>query len=254
MMIKKLTIVLTVFIFIVSCNKNDGSPASPAEEFKAEINGAEWVADSVVAVRVIDYGPLPNTFEIYAYKNDGSRLFLKTFNDTNSVTAFKATLFNFSASINHAVSNAIHLIWQTASEDNLKSFVIEKSIDGNNFYDVATINASNKKNGDKYSYKDKLSLDEILLSKAIYYRLRMVDFDNSFQYSSITIANPSTPALYIFPSQDYSWGFNGKTTITAVDRNLKLVSGNFNFKCVNDTTGEQFAITNGSFKNLHYTE
>jgi hypothetical protein len=246
---------IILFFFAACNNKNSNVPAIPAPEFKAVINGNEWVADSVDVIHIADYGPLPNRFKINAYKNDGSKVFLFTNSDTNSVTIFSAILSSFTSSIDHPSSNAINLNWITTKEENLKDFVLEKSIDGNNFHDVATIPAKNYENGSSYFYNDKPVLNEILLANnSIFYRLKIVNTDDSFVYSSIISENPSTPALYVFPSQDYSWGFDGNTAITAVDEKLKLVSGSFNFKCVNDTTGKQFNITTGSFKNLHYTE
>ena len=251
-----LTFFFIASLFFTACNdKDSGTPTLPAAELKATINSNEWIADSIIAVDIIDYGPLPNSFEIWAYKKDGSSLLLRTNNDTNSVTILNVILSSFTSSIDHPESNAIMLSWTTIEEDSLQDFVLQKSIDGNIFNDVATIPAANKKNGSSYVYRDKPSLNDILLAdNAIYYRLKMEDINNSFKYSNILAANPSTPALYIFPSQDYSWGFNGKTTITAVDKKLKIVTGSFNFKCVNDTTGSQFSIANGSFKNIPYKE
>ncbi len=41
-------------------------------------------------------------------------------------------------------NNKPHLFWQTSNEINIKNFIIQRSIDGNNFVDIANVLATNK--------------------------------------------------------------------------------------------------------------
>ena len=93
-------------------------------EFKATINGNEWIADSVLAIHIADYGPLPNSFEIFAYKNDGSSLFLKTNNDTNSVTTLISFQVLFASMSFLIISTFINLFYRTSKH--LISLIILK--------------------------------------------------------------------------------------------------------------------------------
>ncbi|MEP7143351.1 MAG: T9SS type A sorting domain-containing protein [Ferruginibacter sp.] len=97
------------------------------------------------------------------------------------------------------LQNKIVLLqWQTASEQDLSGFVIERSADGNYFssidYVVATGNSSSKIN---YSTADKEPLQGVN-----FYRLKMVDKDGKIAYSkivSVTI-NDEIFSLNVFPS------------------------------------------------------
>lgn len=68
------------------------------------------------------------------------------------------------------------LVWNTVEENNLVSYVIEKSADGRNFTAVGTIKAAHLKS---YSFTDAQSANNS------YYRLKMVDQDGAYKYSYI---------------------------------------------------------------------
>ncbi len=79
---------------------------------------------------------------------------------------------------------SIRLDWETASEDNFKEFVIEKSSDGISFEEIGEVRSSQNMNGSVYDF-----LDEKPYNGINYYRLKMLDLDNSFEYSPIVKAN-----------------------------------------------------------------
>lgn len=70
------------------------------------------------------------------------------------------------------------LTWSVADEVNLSGYDLERSTDGTNFQWVATVAASGNPG---YSYKDY----QAPLSGLVYYRLKSVDVDGKYQYSSI---------------------------------------------------------------------
>jgi hypothetical protein len=76
----------------------------------------------------------------------------------------------------------IKLNWKTATEQNTKLFEIERSTDGVNFGKVGEVKASNIMNGASYSF-----IDDLPVSGYNYYRLKIVDEDRKYSYSTIVI-------------------------------------------------------------------
>ena len=85
------------------------------------------------------------------------------------------------------INNDITLYWKTASEQNSKSFQLERSYTGNDFKLVGSTKASGFSNSIKsYQYTDPDISQEIN-----YYRLKQIDEDGKFTYSKVVvIRNP----------------------------------------------------------------
>ena len=96
--------------------------------------------------------------------------------------------------------NTTILQWETANEVNTSHFEVERSIDGNNFRLIGTVEAAGNSTGTlKYSHVD----DKALLQSAtkLYYRLKQVDEDGSFTYSkTIIIALNSDYTVSMHPN------------------------------------------------------
>ncbi|MDW8209486.1 MAG: LamG-like jellyroll fold domain-containing protein [Cytophagales bacterium] len=90
-----------------------------------------------------------------------------------------AELIEFSA---QKVANQVWLKWQTASEINFDRFAIEKSYDGENFFTIAEVPGKGSQGG-RYSYLDSEP------RRLNYYRLRLIDRDDTFEYSRIISVN-----------------------------------------------------------------
>jgi hypothetical protein len=90
--------------------------------------------------------------------------------------------------------NQVTLKWTTENEINLKGFEIERSLDNsnsNNFKLVDFVKASEElKNRKEYSYEDK-SVFKQEFERTYYYRLKIVDKDNSFTYSKVISVIPT---------------------------------------------------------------
>jgi hypothetical protein len=86
------------------------------------------------------------------------------------------------------------LTWQTEEEINASHFELESSIDAQKFEKIADIKATG--DGSAYSFMDKNT------SNISYYRLKMVDKDDSFEYSkTITLIGKSKNTLtQIYPN------------------------------------------------------
>ncbi len=88
------------------------------------------------------------------------------------------TLLTFNGNL---VNNETHLNWRTASENNLKSYEIEKSMDGINFALLNVVAAKGNANTET-SYQ---AIDRYPYPGYSYYRLKMMDKDAGFTYSNI---------------------------------------------------------------------
>lgn len=77
----------------------------------------------------------------------------------------------------------VELNWQTASEENNKGFEIEKSMNGQDFVLLDFVKAApSSSTTNNYQYLDKTPF-----SGKIYYRLKQVDLDHSFEYSEVAV-------------------------------------------------------------------
>ncbi len=113
-------------------------------------------------------------------------------------------LTSFSANVNNGT---VVLNWQTATETNNSGFAVERSNDNKFFTKIGFVNGngtSTEKHN--YSYSDKN------VSGTVFYRLKQIDFDGTFAYSSTVEVSVETPASYGL-AQNYPNPFNPSTTI-----------------------------------------
>ncbi len=98
----------------------------------------------------------------------------------------------------YKTNDANNLLWKTAEEINFKEFILERSNDGRSFTTITTVTATGNSTGSNYSFTD----NTINTGTRYFYRLKMVNNDNSFTYSGIIIikANNSANSLIIYPN------------------------------------------------------
>lgn len=118
-------------------------------------------------------------------------------------------LTSFSASVSN---NGVNLKWSTASELNNRGFYIERS----NLKNSNEWNSINFTNGagsttetKQYSFIDKSPFQGLS-----YYRLKQVDYDGSFTYSSIVEVNNNAVVDNFILAQNYPNPFNPTTKIS----------------------------------------
>lgn len=73
----------------------------------------------------------------------------------------------------------IHLSWSSDSEENFSHYELERSKDGRTFEFAELIEASGRTQGGHYFFEDNQA------GLQNYYRLKMIDFDRSYEYSDI---------------------------------------------------------------------
>ncbi len=114
-------------------------------------------------------------------------------------------LISLSANI---INNNVQLSWQTATETNNRGFEIERSSDSKTFSKIGFVpgrGTTTEKSA--YSYADKNAAEGRL-----YYRLKQVDFDGTYEYSGAVEVNYTVPVEFSL-SQNYPNPFNPSTKI-----------------------------------------
>lgn len=119
--------------------------------------------------------------------------------------ALPIELSTFAVSV---TKNTVLLIWTTTSEINSSMFEVQRKSESSAWKKVGEVIAAGNSNSPKeYSYTDRN------LSSANYqYRLKMIDADGSYKYSSIVEAEIQLPKEYAI-SQNYPNPFNPSTKI-----------------------------------------
>jgi hypothetical protein len=98
-------------------------------------------------------------------------------------------------------SDGIDVEWTTATEENNEKFILQRSTDGLNWTEVTEVKgAGNSINAITYRYKD----NQVTFSGRYYYRLKQIDFDGAFTYSSpcaVDFSGADKPFVYLLRDQ-----------------------------------------------------
>jgi hypothetical protein len=111
-------------------------------------------------------------------------------NDPNTVAPDDSTMIDFCPGISLPVklisfkgnleNHTAKLTWQSAAEENITGYIIQRSYDGNDWTDVNEVPAANKPN--IYNYNDPLVNNPV----KIYYRLKIREMAG-YSYSGIVV-------------------------------------------------------------------
>ena len=79
----------------------------------------------------------------------------------------------------------IQLDWESATEINFSGYELQRSLDGDNFKAISWISGNGIPNQiNVYRYKD----EDIVFNQNLYYRLKQVDLDGTYEYSDVRVA------------------------------------------------------------------
>ena len=116
--------------------------------------------------------------------------------DMTYIAALPVELSSFEAKV---VDCSVRLDWVAQSEENFRAYVLERSFDGDQFDAITWVNSAGGTGTQAYIYLDKSSSSSIN-----YYRLKMIDLDGSFEYSSIIVVslpcNQIEREIQLFPN------------------------------------------------------
>lgn len=115
----------------------------------------------------------------------------------------------------------VMLLWTTASEQNNKEFIVERSADGTTFNDIGVIPGA----GTSLAPLDYAYKDDAPVSGIGYYRLRQIDHDGSWTWSDVVVAGPAggSSAVFITALGPGEWWVGGNGT--PLDWSLLDVAG-----------------------------
>lgn len=101
-----------------------------------------------------------------------------TFDDfrTNGTLALAPLPVTFTGFDAKKINNLVQLTWYVAGEENVARYEVERSSDGRRFARLSSVSVLGKSN---YQYTDAVS------NTTVYYRIKNVDNDGSFKYSTI---------------------------------------------------------------------
>ncbi|MBX2931935.1 MAG: hypothetical protein KF781_08330 [Chitinophagaceae bacterium] len=108
-----------------------------------------------------------------------------------SAIALPVTLKEFKAQVK---GNTVLLAWETITQQNSKYFEIEKSDNGQTFYNIGKVNVTRSATASQYSYTDE---NPSYFGKPVYYRLKVIDDDGSFAYSKIINVQLKANSIYV---------------------------------------------------------
>jgi hypothetical protein len=101
-------------------------------------------------------------------------------------------LLNFTALLS---DSKVNISWTTTNEINAGIFSVEKSVNGKDFKSIGTVEAKGGVSANNYSL-----VDERVVAGVSYYRLKMVDKDGSYKYSTIETVKTKSIGLSVYPN------------------------------------------------------
>jgi len=148
-------------------------------------------------------------------------------------SALPVTIFGIKA---YAKESGVQLEWSVGTEENVASYIVEKAINARDFATVATVAA---KNVSSYS-----TYDATPVAGVNYYRIKVLDKDGSFKYSSVLPVNISKTKAEIVIAPNPVKGGQLNLQIGGLEK------GNYSLRLYNDLGQEvfnsQLSTTGGS--------
>jgi hypothetical protein len=133
-----------------------------------------------------DFTQLTLTGSLTIHYNDGTPSIICDYINGiyNDPLPIELSIFN-----GHLMENDVFLTWSTESESENAGFEIERSFDGEVFERIAFENGA----GDSeeklwYSFID-YDVKNVALGKAVYYRLKQIDYDQTSWYSQVVVVD-----------------------------------------------------------------
>ncbi|MBE7173509.1 MAG: T9SS type A sorting domain-containing protein [Williamsia sp.] len=160
-------------------------------------------------------GTTPAAGEYFTGKADGIRIYNVALTPTQVGQLYNATLpVHLDAFSVTGNGGAALLKWTGQNETDFSRYEVERSNDGINFISLTQVSARAGTGGNDYSLSDAVTK-----GNTYYYRLKMVNKDGTFIYSSVvkyTVTDRQTISLYPNPVSDY-FAVKGAGDILQID-------------------------------------
>lgn len=144
-------------------------------------------------------------------------------------------LFNFSAKVEQG--NICTLKWTTSQETNAVKYSIQKSDDGRNFTDIASLKGT-LLTTNSYSYKDAIAKNG-----TFYYRIKAIELSGSITYSEIAqIKNESAIGFSIYPNPASSDEIKMNLSSKILPATIEIINAQGNSILVDKTSQSLYSI------------
>ncbi len=200
--------------------------------------GTNWLNEGGVSTGAISAGSVTS--------NSISTWSPFTLGSINNLSALPLQWLSLTGTINASKQAVINF---NVHENNVANYIIEKSIDGRAFFAIANLNSKGNSQNN-YQYVEALVLEGVK-----YYRIKQIDNNGSFSYSSIVkLANNDKRIFSVYPNPTQN-NINinnvalGKTlTITDVKGKIlqiqKIIANSFTLDISSYQSGVYFIKTN----------
>ena len=189
---------------------NNTVPAAPIKTYGGDPNNSVS-GFTFNASNAENTQPNNTTYYYYAIitEADGDKAVTAPIWYNRNETILPVSLLSFN-SVYSDRDKSVHLNWSTVQEVNSKSFIVERSADGQHFTDIGTVAASgNSQNVQQYQLTDRQPL-----AGTSYYRLRQVDADSRATFSRVVKINTDGKAvfaLYPNPAKSVAYLYSNST-------------------------------------------
>lgn len=189
----------------------------------AHFDGSDWAEIGSATTGDANSGTISGTTASFSPFTFG------TINSSNN--SLPVTWLNFEGKIKE---DQVELIWSTASETDNAGFIIEKSIDGKLWSEIGFVEGA----GTTSTTQDYRFIDE--LKSAKFYRLKQIDFDETYEYSDIVEIHSAEEFRVYYSNETSQLNIRSQK---AVDQTAQLTVYNIHGKLILDQT----LIIDGSF-------
>ncbi|QQS37601.1 MAG: PQQ-dependent sugar dehydrogenase [Ignavibacteriales bacterium] len=146
------------------------------------------------------------TYRVFAYNSTDNSGYSNQASEI--ITSVPVELTSFTA---NAVQSSVVLKWRTASETNNRGFEIERFLN-NNWAKIGYVEGNGTTtDGSSYEYVDDFGDNDF--KGSVGYRLKQIDFDGTFSYSSELFVNLDLKKMDYTLEQNYPNPFNPSTSI-----------------------------------------